>query len=80
MPGDHRVRAAHKQRSRRIIAGVRSAYRQSTRAFAALICGLGVVMVVSTLVRGGGPLAIGVIVGAAFVVLGAGRLYLAGER
>ena len=56
------------------------AYRQSTRVFAATICGLGVAMIVTTLARGGGGLALGVVVGAAFVVLGAGRLYLAGDR
>ena len=56
------------------------AHRQSTRLLAAIICGLGVAMVVSTIARGGGPLALGVIVGVAFVLLGAGRLYLAGER
>ena len=56
------------------------AYRQSTRVLAAAICGLGVAMIVTTLVRGGGGLALGIIVGIAFVVLGAGRLYLAGDR
>ena len=56
------------------------AYRQSTRVLAAAICGLGVAMIVTTLVRGGGGLALGLVVGVAFVVLGAGRLYLAGDR
>ena len=56
------------------------AYRQSTRVLAAAICGLGVAMIVTTLARGGGGFALGIIVGVAFVVLGAGRLYLAGER
>ena len=56
------------------------AYRQSTRVLAAAICGLGVAMIVTTLVRGGGGLALGVVVGVAFVALGAGRLYLAGDR
>ena len=56
------------------------AYRQSTRLLAAAICGLGVAMIVTTLVRGGGGLALGIVVGVAFVVLGAGRLYLAGDR
>ena len=56
------------------------AHRQTSRLLAAVVCGLGVAMVVSTLARGGGPLALGVIVGAAFVALGAGRLYLASER
>ena len=56
------------------------AYRQSTRVFAAAICGLGLAMIVTTLARGGGALALGVVVGVAFVALGAGRLYLAGDR
>jgi multisubunit Na+/H+ antiporter MnhB subunit len=59
---------------------VHRAYRQSTRVLAAAICGLGVAMIVTTLIRGGGGLALGIVVGVAFVVLGAGRLYLAGHR
>lgn len=53
------------------------AYRHSTRLMGLVICLLGVAMVASSLARGGGPLALGVLVGAAFVVLGAGRAYLA---
>jgi hypothetical protein len=41
---------------------------------------LGLVLVVSTLVRGGGPLALGVLLGVAFLILGAGRFLLAGGR
>jgi multisubunit Na+/H+ antiporter MnhB subunit len=59
---------------------VHRAYRQSTRVLAAAICGLGVAMIVTTLVRGGGGLALGMVLGIAFVLLGAGRLYLAGDR
>jgi multisubunit Na+/H+ antiporter MnhB subunit len=59
---------------------VHRAYRQSTRVLAAAICGLGVAMIVTTLIRGGGGVALGIVVGVAFVVLGAGRLYLAGDR
>jgi hypothetical protein len=59
---------------------VHRAYLQSTRLFAAAICGLGVAMIVATVVRGGGALALGVIVGVLFIGLGAGRLYLAGDR
>jgi hypothetical protein len=44
----------------------------------ALLAVLGLVMVVTTLARGGGPLAIGVVVGALFAVLGSARVYLAG--
>jgi hypothetical protein len=59
---------------------VHRAYRQSTRLFAVAILGLGLAMIVTTLARGGGALALGVVVGIAFVALGAGRLYLAGDR
>jgi hypothetical protein len=59
---------------------VHRAYRQSTRLFAAALCGLGLAMVVTTIVRGGSALALGVIVGVLFIGLGAGRLYLAGDR
>jgi hypothetical protein len=38
---------------------------------------VGVAMVVSSLARGGGALAVGVILGALFALLGIGRLWLA---
>ncbi len=38
---------------------------------------LGVAMIVTTLVRGGGPLAVGVLIGGAFVLVGCARAYLA---
>lgn len=53
------------------------AYRESTRAVGAIICVLGIAMVVITLARGGGPLAVGVIVGVAFAILGALRVVVA---
>ena len=56
------------------------AYRQSTRVLSAAILGLGLAMIVTTVARGGGALALGVIVGVAFAAIGAGRLYLAGDR
>jgi hypothetical protein len=59
---------------------VRRLWWQSTRVTSALICALGVAMIVSALVRGGGPLALGVVLGVLFVGLGAGRLILAGRR
>jgi hypothetical protein len=47
----------------------------------AVIVLIGVALLVSTLARGGGPLAIGVLLGVLFVLAGAGRFYLArGER
>jgi hypothetical protein len=57
---------------------VERSYRQSTRLLGVLLALLGVAMIATTLARGGGPLAIGVVVGVLFTVLGLGRAYLAG--
>jgi hypothetical protein len=46
----------------------------------AVICVLGIAMIASTLARGGGPLALGVVLGVLFALLGAGRVILAGGR
>jgi len=62
------------------MASVQRAYLNSTRLLGALTFVLGVALLVSTIARGGGPLALGVLLGAMFVVIGAGRLYLARER
>ena len=56
------------------------AYLASTRALSATLLVLGIAMVVSALVRGGGALALGVVLGAALALLGAGRLWLARGR
>ena len=56
------------------------AYRQSTRLFAVVVCGLGIAMIVTTLIRGGGPLALGVIAGVGFVAMGAARFDLASQQ
>jgi hypothetical protein len=56
---------------------VERAYRHSTRVLGGALFVLGVAMVVATLARGGGPLALGVIVGVAFALLGAARVFLA---
>jgi hypothetical protein len=56
---------------------VQRAYLASTRALGGLLVLVGVAMVVSALARGGGALALGVILGAMFAVLGAARLWLA---
>lgn len=53
------------------------AYIASSRALSGLLCLLGVVMAVSALARGGGPLALGVVLGVLFAGLGLGRLLLA---
>ena len=53
--------------------------RASTRVLSAAMLVLGLAMVVSTVARGGGPLAVGVLVGVLFCGVGAGRLYLEGR-
>ncbi len=57
--------------------GVQRAYIASTRTLSALLLVLGIAMVVTALARGGGALAIGVVVGVLFALLGAARLWLA---
>jgi hypothetical protein len=52
------------------------AYRAATRALSLVMVGLGVAIVVSTVARGGGPLAVGIPVGILFVAAGVARLYL----
>jgi len=56
---------------------VRGAYAASTIVMSALIMLVGVAMVASALARGGGPLALGVVLGTLLALLGAGRLWLA---
>lgn len=53
------------------------AYVSSQRVLGALLCVVGLAMVVSTFARGGGPLALGVVVGVLFAALGAARVWLA---
>jgi len=48
----------------------------ATRLLATLTIGLGLAMIVRTVVAGGGPLAVGLILGVLFVAVGVGRLYL----
>jgi hypothetical protein len=55
----------------------RGAYLTSQRALSLLLVVVGVAMVVSTLARGGGALALGVVVGVLFAALGAARFWLA---
>jgi hypothetical protein len=56
---------------------VRRAYLTSTRVLSGMLVLVGVAMVVSALARGGGALALGVVLGALLALLGAGRLWLA---
>jgi hypothetical protein len=52
------------------------AYFGSIRALSLLLILLGLVMMGSALARGGGVLALGVLLGACFTLAGAGRLWL----
>ena len=52
------------------------AYLASSRVLSVVLCLVGLAMVVSALVRGGGPLALGVVMGTLFALLGAARLWL----
>jgi hypothetical protein len=61
------------------MAEPRNLHRQSTRVMSTLMVLLGVAMIVSTLVNGGGALAIGMLLGVLFVAAGLGRLYLLGR-
>lgn len=56
---------------------MRHAYRHSIRTASAALVLVGVAMVVSALVRGGGPLSVGVVLGLVLALLGGGRLFLA---
>jgi hypothetical protein len=65
-----------------MIPGVQRAYLASTRLLSAALLLVGVAMVASTIARGGGALAIGVLLGTMLALVGAARLWLArgGER
>jgi hypothetical protein len=57
----------------------RQVHRGATRALSTALVLIGAALVISTLARGGGPLAIGVLLGVLFIAAGAGRLYLTRE-
>jgi hypothetical protein len=58
----------------------RDVHRGATLVLSAAMIVLGVAILVSTLARGGGPLAVGVLLGVLFVLAGAGRLYVERAR
>ena len=55
----------------------RDLHRTSTVVLSSVLLALGLAMIVVALAAGGGPLAKGVLLGALFVVAGAGRLWVA---
>ncbi|HEY1356115.1 MAG TPA: hypothetical protein VGF09_07340 [Solirubrobacterales bacterium] len=50
-------------------------YSGSVRAFSFVLIALGLAILISTLVNGGGPLSVGVVLGIAFLAVGVGRLW-----
>jgi Zn-dependent protease with chaperone function len=52
-------------------------YRHAVRGFSAAFVLIGLVVLTVTLANGGGPASVGVLMGLAFVVVGAGRLWIA---
>jgi hypothetical protein len=52
-------------------------YRGSVRAFSIVFLAIGLLLLTVTLVNGGGPLSVGVLMGLAFVAVGVGRLWTA---
>jgi hypothetical protein len=51
-------------------------YQLAVRIFSVTIIGFGAAILIVTLARGGGPLAVGVLFGLLFIALGSGRLWL----
>jgi hypothetical protein len=58
----------------------RDAHRSITIALSFLLVFLGVTMLVRTLSAGGGPFAVGVLLGVLFIAAGVGRLWVARRR
>jgi hypothetical protein len=51
-------------------------YRGSVRVFSLAMIGIGVAILASTLIGGGGATSVGVFLGVAFTAVGGGRLWL----
>jgi hypothetical protein len=60
-----------------MISAVQRAYLASTRLLSAALVLIGLAMVASTIARGGGALAVGVLLGLMLTAIGAARLWLA---
>ncbi|MFN2613024.1 MAG: hypothetical protein ABR536_06625 [Solirubrobacterales bacterium] len=57
--------------------GIDEMYTGAVRVAASLILAFGIIIVVATVVHGGGPLSTGVVLGLGFIALGSARLWLA---
>ena len=58
----------------------RDVHRGATRVLSVVMIVIGVAILVLTIARGGGPLAVGLLLGVLFVAAGLGRLYVERER
>jgi len=58
------------------MAEPRQVHGGATRVLSVAMVLVGVALVATTVARGGGPLAVGVLLGLLFCAVGAGRLYL----
>ena len=85
MPGDHRLLTRGRRpckgrlaaQSRHYDRDVQRAHLASPRVLSVLLVGLGLAMVVLALAKGGGPLALGVVLGLMLAAIGALRLWFA---
>jgi hypothetical protein len=55
------------------------AYQGAIRTFSAIFVAIGLLLLVVTLVNGGGPASVGVLLGVAFVAVGVLRLWITGR-
>lgn len=53
-------------------------HQRSVRAIAAVFVALGLTILASTFIHGGGPLSVGTLLGLAFIAVGVARLWLSG--
>ena len=58
----------------------RDIHRRATLVMSALMFVLGLAIIVVTLANGGGPLALGILLGVLFAAAGGGRLYVTWRR
>jgi hypothetical protein len=58
----------------------RDVHRGATRVMSVAMIVIGVAILVSTIARGGGPLAVGILLGVMFFAAGAGRLLVERHR
>lgn len=57
-----------------------NAYRGAVTGFSLVFVAIGLLVLVVTLANGGGPASLGVIMGIAFLLVGAGRLWVNTKR